>query len=95
MDKWLISSSLARTSRWRRSFVLIHPRQSGSSLATALASGVAALLLYITQLAQPQRFEELKDPEKMRSAFVKLRDTNKYFRAQDYSNHILKTWTGG
>ena len=60
--------------------------ENGSSISTALAAGTAALLLFITQLVNPDFYKKLQEPKRMRKAFEKFCPvTNpKYFKAQDY-----------
>jgi Subtilase family len=57
--------------------------ESGSSMATALAAGLAALLLYITQLVKPEAYEQLRKPKEMKDRLMKVGGTEKYIPAKD------------
>jgi hypothetical protein len=57
--------------------------ESGSSMATALAAGLAALLLYITQLVKPDAYEQLRKPKEMKDRLMKVGGTEKYIPAKD------------
>ncbi|KAH8672868.1 peptidase S8/S53 domain-containing protein [Tricladium varicosporioides] len=72
--------------------------ENGSSISTALAAGTAALLLFITQLVNPQFFEKLREPARMKRAFKKFcpEANQKYFKAQDHFSKSFETdpsWT--
>ncbi len=60
--------------------------ENGSSIATALAAGTAALLLFVTQLVEPAFYQKLREPERMQQAFNTFcpRTNQKYFKAQDH-----------
>lgn len=58
--------------------------QSGSSIATALAAGLGALLLHITQLVMPERYDHLRKNEVMKAALRKMLDSNKYIYVQQH-----------
>ena len=65
--------------------------ESGSSIATALAAGTAASLLFIAQLADAEIYKELRVPDCMHNAFRELckgTNYNKYPMVQRF--FILK-----
>lgn len=58
--------------------------ENGSSISTALATGTAALILFLAQLVRPEFYLKLQQPGRMKSAFGKfcLGTNSKYFNAQ-------------
>lgn len=52
-------------------------------MATALAAGLAALLLYITQLVKPEAYEQLRKPKEMKDRLMKVGGAEKYIPAKD------------
>lgn len=65
---------------------LIARPENGSSISTALAAGTAALLLFITQLLNPDFYQQLRQPKRMKEAFQSFcTGTNPpYFNAQEH-----------
>jgi subtilase family protein len=63
--------------------------ESGSSLATALASGLAALILDCVALRTPKDIHYLREPKGMKRAFGAI-NTNQYANADD--NKYLRVW---
>ncbi|KAL2862237.1 peptidase S8/S53 domain-containing protein [Aspergillus lucknowensis] len=58
--------------------------KSGSSIATALAAGLAALLLHITQLAKPAYYPAIRSKEGIKAAFEKMAAKNKYVHVRSH-----------
>ena len=58
--------------------------KSGSSIATALAAGLGALLLHLTQLVMPDRYDHLRNHTVMRAALQKMAGPNKYIHVQQH-----------
>jgi hypothetical protein len=66
--------------------------ESGSSIATALAAGLASLLLYIAQLVDAQLYPELRKPEKMKKAFERLGVKDKYVQVYEKFPLSFEEW---
>lgn len=58
--------------------------QSGSSFATALATGLGALLLYCNERVSPRSKEGLRELENMKNAFSRLSSDGKFPRVKNY-----------
>jgi hypothetical protein len=74
--------------------------ESGSSMATGLAAGLAAFLLYIAQLVDRRHFQELRQPDKMRAAFTGMCVDSKYVTVEKKFPHGVAEddrwhWEGG
>ena len=63
---------------------------TASSLATALASGLAALILYCAALRSDNHFKTLRSHEKMRAAFGNIPSPNNYLHVWTIFGDYLK-----
>lgn len=64
--------------------------KSGSSIATALAAGLGALLLHITQLVMPERYDHLRKNEVMKATLRKMLGSNKYIYVEQHFRLTFK-----
>ena len=74
---------------WQRPIPASEPG-TASSLATALASGLAALILHCAALRSEKHFNDLRGHEKMKAAFGNISSHNNYLHVWKVFEEYLK-----